>query len=129
MGDHRQPAADITVDSLLGRKLPRIAPPKARKLNSKSGKSCDEYIRLLEESTDECKLYDRLLVIAGQKEPDSVAEFTCEQAEEALEKIDKLLTMLMLWTSDYDDSEKQDLGIASGEEDDQGSLPGGCSRE
>ena len=96
LGDHRQPAADITVDSLLGRKLPRIAPPKARKLNSKSGKSCAEYIRLLEESTDECKLYDRLLVIAGQKEPDSVAEFMCEQAEEALEKIDKVLTMLML---------------------------------
>ena len=42
LGDHRNPMADVTVDSLLGRNLPNIAPPKARKLNSKSPKSCNE---------------------------------------------------------------------------------------
>ena len=96
LGDHRNPMADVTVDSLLGRNLPNIAPPKARKLNSKSPKSCNEYLRLLEDSTDECKLYDRLLEIAGHKDPDSLAEFTRRQAEDALEEIDKVMTKLML---------------------------------
>ena len=44
LGDHRNPIADVTVDSLLGRNLPNIAPPKARKLSSKSPKSCNEYL-------------------------------------------------------------------------------------
>ena len=73
-----------------------MAPAKARRLNSKSGKSCDEYIRLMEKSTDECRIYDRLLELKGQKEPDSVTDFTGEEANDILEIIDQKMTMLML---------------------------------
>ena len=60
------------------------------------GKSGDKYIRLLEESTDECKIYDRLLELKGQKEPDSVVDFTDEEANNILKIIDQTMTMLML---------------------------------
>ena len=86
----------VTIASLLGMDLPKIVRVKARRLNSQSEKSYSEYIRLLEASLEKHKVYGRLLELAGEKEPQSVANFVAEEAEEVLEDIDKLMTKLML---------------------------------
>ena len=41
-------------------------------------------------------MYDRLLELAGEKEPQSVADFVAEEAEDVLEELDQLMTKLML---------------------------------
>ena len=64
--------------SLLGLDLPKIVRTKARRLSSQSEKSCSEYIRRLETSFKEHKVYNRLLELAGEKEPQSVADFVAE---------------------------------------------------
>ena len=87
---------DVTIASLLGLDLPKIVRAKARRLNSQSEKSCGEYIRRLEASLEEHKVYDRLLELAGEKEPQSVADFVAEEAEDVLEELDQLMTKLML---------------------------------
>ena len=49
LGDHRPVAAEFTQTSVLGAKLPRIAPHQARRLTSKVKRIRDKYIKDLEE--------------------------------------------------------------------------------
>ena len=60
LGNHRPIVVNITMDSLLGINLPNIVPAKAQKLNSDVVRVRDEYIKLLEESLEDHKVYDKL---------------------------------------------------------------------
>ena len=48
LGDHRPVVADFTMESVLGKNLKKIVPPKARRLNSKVKKIRQEYINAFE---------------------------------------------------------------------------------
>ena len=87
---------DATIASLLGLDLPKIVRAKARRLNSQSEKSCGEYIKRLEASFEKHKVYDRLLELAGEKEPQLVADFVAEEAKDVLEELVQQMEKLML---------------------------------
>ena len=60
VGDHRPVMLEISLDSLPGKRLNRVVPVKARKLNSKVGRIRQKYVDKLEElsnsttSTGDC---------------------------------------------------------------------------
>ena len=52
LGDHRAVMIDVTKALVLGYNLPKIVPPRARKLNTKVPRIRNEYIKLLEISLE-----------------------------------------------------------------------------
>ena len=91
MGDHRPVLADFTQASVLGINLPKIEHPAARRLTSKVSRICNRYITDLERLVEKAKIFERLQAI----EKNATDELSAEAAE-ALEKIDRKLTSLML---------------------------------
>ena len=91
MGDHRPVLADFTQASVLGVRLPHVAHPAARRLNSKIERIRSKYIKDLEEKFRRYQILERLQKIAAD-----AAFPASREAVEALEKIDKEMTKLML---------------------------------
>ena len=91
LGDHRPVAVEFTQRSVLGAKLPRIAPHQARRLTSKVERIRDKYIKDLEEKFKKHDILGKLQAIA-----DMVNSPLAYDAEEALEKLDRQMTALML---------------------------------
>ena len=50
----------------------------------------------MEASFKDHKVYGRLLELAGEIEPQSVADFVAEETEDVLEELNQLMTKLML---------------------------------
>ena len=91
LGDHRPVMMDVTIASILGRNLPKIVPPRARRLSAKIPRIREEYIKLLEKSFEQHGIFDRLVKLSNETES-SVSL----QAKSALNELDKLMTRLML---------------------------------
>ena len=91
VGDHRPVMLDISLDSLLGKRLNRVVPVKARKLNSKVGRIRQKYVDKLEELFKQHNIYRRLL------ELEKKASFPAsKEVKETLEQLDQLVVELML---------------------------------
>ena len=91
VGNHRPVMLDISLDSLLGKRLNRVVPVKARKLNSKVGRIRQKYVDKLEELFKQHNIYRRLL------ELEKKASFPAsEEVKETLEQLDQLVVELML---------------------------------
>ena len=58
LGDHRPVMMDVTIASILGRNLPKIVPPRARRLSAKIPRIREEYIKLLEQSFEQHGIFD-----------------------------------------------------------------------
>ena len=86
---------DVTKALVLGRNLPKIVPPRARKLNAKVPRIWDEYIKLLERSLEQHGVYKRLVKLAAAGD----FPIACE-AKQALKKLDQLVIRLMLDAED-----------------------------
>jgi hypothetical protein len=91
VGDHRPVMLDISLDSLLGKRLNRVVPVKARKLNSKVGRIRQKYVDKLEELFKQHNIYRRLLEIEQK------ASFPAsKEVKGTLEQLDQLIVELML---------------------------------
>ena len=91
LGDHRPVVADFTMESVLGKNLKKIVPPKARRLNSKVKKIRQEYINRLENSFRAHGIYETLVRLEAK-----ATYPVSEEVATALEKLDVLMTQLML---------------------------------
>ena len=83
--------AQFTQESVLGAKIPRIVPSKARHLTSKVKRICKKYIEDLEGMFKKYKVLERL------KELEQTATFPVSQeAKQAMENLDQEMSKLML---------------------------------
>ena len=90
LGDHRPVCIDLTILSVLGTNLPKIVPPKARRLNSKVKRIREVYITTLESLFKEHGVHERLKTLASK------ATFpVSEEVARALEGLDVLMSRLM----------------------------------
>ena len=91
LGNHRPVMIDVTIASILGRNLPKIVPPRAQRLSAKIPQIREEYIKLLEQCFEQHGVFKILVKLSNE------AEFPISlEAERALNKLDQLMTRLML---------------------------------
>ena len=90
LGDHRPTCIDLTISSVLGTNLPKIVPPKARRLHSKVKRIREAYITKLEASFKAHGVLENLKSLAAK------ASFpVSDEVARALEGIDVLMANLM----------------------------------
>ena len=91
MGEHRPVMLDISLESLLGKRLNRVVPVKARLLSSKVERIRKKYIDRLESMFKHHNIYNCLLHLERK------ASFLASaEVKETLEQLDQVIVELML---------------------------------
>ena len=91
VGDHCPVMLDILLESLLGKRLNKVVPVKARLLSSKVERIRKKYIDRLESTFKNHNIYNRLLRLKQK------ASFLASaEVKETLEQLDQLIVELML---------------------------------